>query len=160
MLLFLVYYCIARYFFFFFFFSSRRRHTRLQGDWSSDVCSSDLGTGLPPDDHPFQRRAAAAAPPTRGPRYAAGQGLGEAGGRPRRAAGGRRCRAARAPRDRGRRVRGAGHSLGGPPGAHSGADREVLRRRLWALLPLVRSRGGFRGRAAPDRRDRAPGGGL
>src|SRR5256885_16298713 len=30
-------------FVFFFFFSSRRRHTRLQGDWSSDVCSSDLG---------------------------------------------------------------------------------------------------------------------
>src|SRR5256885_8093224 len=27
----------------FFFFSSRRRHTILQGDWSSDVCSSDLG---------------------------------------------------------------------------------------------------------------------
>src|SRR6266850_4175392 len=31
---------------FFFFFSSRRRHTRLQGDWSSDVCSSDLDVGL------------------------------------------------------------------------------------------------------------------
>src|SRR5256885_3379268 len=29
-----------------FFFSSRRRHTRLQGDWSSDVCSSDLDAGL------------------------------------------------------------------------------------------------------------------
>src|SRR5256885_6603945 len=29
-----------------FFFSSRRRHTRLQGDWSSDVCSSDLGLEL------------------------------------------------------------------------------------------------------------------
>src|SRR5256885_6741981 len=28
-----------------FFFSSRRRHTRLQGDWSSDVCSSDLVHG-------------------------------------------------------------------------------------------------------------------
>src|SRR5256885_6142 len=28
-----------------FFFSSRRRHTRLQGDWSSDVCSSDLSQG-------------------------------------------------------------------------------------------------------------------
>src|SRR5208337_1042176 len=28
---------------FFFFFSSRRRHTRYIGDWSSDVCSSDLG---------------------------------------------------------------------------------------------------------------------
>src|SRR5437016_5667737 len=27
----------------FFFFSSRRRHTRLVSDWSSDVCSSDLG---------------------------------------------------------------------------------------------------------------------
>src|SRR2546426_9422125 len=31
---------------FFFFFSSRRRHTRLQGDWSSDVCSSDLAEYL------------------------------------------------------------------------------------------------------------------
>src|SRR6266571_1913137 len=29
----------------FFFFSSRRRHTRLTCDWSSDVCSSDLGEG-------------------------------------------------------------------------------------------------------------------
>src|SRR6266478_8500647 len=29
--------------FFFFFFSSRRRHTRFDCDWSSDVCSSDLG---------------------------------------------------------------------------------------------------------------------
>src|SRR5690348_18298238 len=27
----------------FFFFSSRRRHTRWTGEWSSDVCSSDLG---------------------------------------------------------------------------------------------------------------------
>src|SRR2546421_7607684 len=26
-----------------FFFSSRRRHTRSDRDWSSDVCSSDLG---------------------------------------------------------------------------------------------------------------------
>src|SRR5256885_5196335 len=29
-----------------FFFSSRRRHTILQGDWSSDVCSSDLSVLL------------------------------------------------------------------------------------------------------------------
>src|SRR5207248_7105661 len=29
----------------FFFFSSRRRHTRSYGDWSSDVCSSDLRRG-------------------------------------------------------------------------------------------------------------------
>src|SRR2546430_698506 len=26
-----------------YFFSSRRRHTRFDCDWSSDVCSSDLG---------------------------------------------------------------------------------------------------------------------
>src|SRR5436190_14878984 len=29
-----------------FFFSSRRRHTRSLCDWSSDVCSSDLGLRL------------------------------------------------------------------------------------------------------------------
>src|SRR5256885_708201 len=45
----------------FFFFSSRRRHTRLQGDWSSDVCSSDLPapSGKPmavPDLESFARR--------------------------------------------------------------------------------------------------------
>src|SRR2546427_3938080 len=28
----------------FFFFSSRRRHTIFDCDWSSDVCSSDLGS--------------------------------------------------------------------------------------------------------------------
>src|SRR5207248_8236479 len=33
------------FFFIFFFFSSRRRHTRSYGDWSSDVCSSDLTGG-------------------------------------------------------------------------------------------------------------------
>src|SRR5688572_31126834 len=29
-----------------FCFSSRRRHTRFDCDWSSDVCSSDLGDGM------------------------------------------------------------------------------------------------------------------
>src|SRR2546426_12358564 len=38
----------------FFFFSSRRRHTRLQGDWSSDVCSSDLAQL--PFQHPLGAR--------------------------------------------------------------------------------------------------------
>src|SRR5690348_17780504 len=33
----------------FFFFSSRRRHTRWTGDWSSDVCSSDLVLQEPKD---------------------------------------------------------------------------------------------------------------
>src|SRR6266566_5492907 len=35
---------------YFFFFSSRRRHTSLQGDWSSDVCSSDLADARRPED--------------------------------------------------------------------------------------------------------------
>src|SRR2546426_12759741 len=41
---------------FFFFFSSRRRHTRLQGDWSSDVCSSDLLIDVPDLVDPEPRR--------------------------------------------------------------------------------------------------------
>src|SRR5690349_22529663 len=36
-------YWFVALFVFFFFFSSRRRHTRSLRDWSSDVCSSDLG---------------------------------------------------------------------------------------------------------------------
>src|SRR5437762_4054329 len=44
-----------------FFFSSRRRHTRYIGDWSSDVCSSDLiGSGAGPRP-PGDRTAAAGA---------------------------------------------------------------------------------------------------
>src|SRR5205807_6545863 len=38
----------------YFFFSSRRRHTRLQGDWSSDVCSSDLDFGAAGCDFELQ----------------------------------------------------------------------------------------------------------
>src|SRR5256884_3775566 len=41
--MFVVYIYSVFCFFFFFFFSSRRRHTRCSRDWSSDVCSSDLG---------------------------------------------------------------------------------------------------------------------
>src|SRR5437762_8934268 len=46
------------YFFYFFFFSSRRRHTRYIGDWSSDVCSSDLSqtSQLPSDKNNFGPR--------------------------------------------------------------------------------------------------------
>src|SRR5690348_18404805 len=42
----------------FFFFSSRRRHTRWTGDWSSDVCSSDLSAHGP--DRASHEAAAAA----------------------------------------------------------------------------------------------------
>src|SRR6266480_6264135 len=53
-------------FFFFFCCSSRRRHTRLTCDWSSAVCSSDLGGG-------GARGARGAVPPRAG---APGGGVG------------------------------------------------------------------------------------
>src|SRR5829696_7525324 len=43
--------------YFFFFFSSRRRHTRLVSDWSSDVCSSDLGCSPWADENDAARIA-------------------------------------------------------------------------------------------------------
>src|SRR6266568_7527988 len=53
------------FFVFFFFFSSRRRHTRWNCDWSSDVCSSDLGTA----NHPAgDRKAGTPAGESRPPR--------------------------------------------------------------------------------------------
>src|SRR5256885_14422296 len=48
-----------------FFFSSRRRHTRLQGDWSSDVCSSDLCYPAGEDGEPRQSIQPAAPVPLR-----------------------------------------------------------------------------------------------
>src|SRR3989454_8089208 len=47
-----------------FYFSSRRRHTRLQGDWSSDVCSSDLA---PSRAHLWNREGARVKPQVRRP---------------------------------------------------------------------------------------------
>src|SRR5437764_4651979 len=43
-----------------FFFSSRRRHTRYIGDWSSDVCSSDLSPVVTVDDGREQAQEEAA----------------------------------------------------------------------------------------------------
>src|SRR5437879_7912896 len=57
------------FFFFFFFFSSRRRHTRYIGDWSSDVCSSDLaerGRGAGPAAGRASARLSAARSPALG----------------------------------------------------------------------------------------------
>src|ERR1022692_1360039 len=48
--------------FFFFFFSSRRRHTRLQGDWSSDVCSSDLIASVVGQLRQAQQRSPVSSP--------------------------------------------------------------------------------------------------
>src|SRR2546429_2028085 len=47
-----IFFFVSRYLFFFFFFSSRRRHTRCSRDWSSDVCSSDLGDRAGCQDQP------------------------------------------------------------------------------------------------------------
>src|SRR5437899_7003897 len=87
------------YFFFFFFFSSRRRHTRCLSDWSSDVCSSDLGPrraarrgrrsgGCRPSGR--ARRAAPDPGRARRPRPCGGS---RPPGRPSRARSGRRNRA-------------------------------------------------------------------
>src|SRR5437867_13329935 len=45
-----------------FFFSSRRRHTRSYGDWSSDVCSSDLVVQVLDRERDAVERAARLAP--------------------------------------------------------------------------------------------------
>src|SRR2546426_8991527 len=70
-------------FFFFFFFSSRRRHTRLQGDWSSDVCSSDLraprrGRAVPKGGRDARGHAAGGARP--GEHHPRDDGCGGEGG--------------------------------------------------------------------------------
>src|SRR3712207_8852730 len=66
--------------FYFFFFSSRRRHTRYWRDWSSDVCSSDLGS-----PRPRSARGEAAAGGGAGPAAATGRRPGR---RRRRTSGG------------------------------------------------------------------------
>src|SRR5437762_2721349 len=59
-LFFFFFFCSVFFCFFFFFFSSRRRHTRYIGDWSSDVCSSDLINKALKERCPDMDQAAAA----------------------------------------------------------------------------------------------------
>src|SRR5437763_8730889 len=64
----------------FFFFSSRRRHTRYIGDWSSDVCSSDLPGALHgPEggDTPNQGPPASWGPASSWPRASGGAARSE-----------------------------------------------------------------------------------
>src|SRR6266487_4266538 len=71
---------------FFFFFSSRRRHTRWTGDWSSDVCSSDLDAWPPWPSPPMAgpwRRAAGTASSNSGMLGARGEGPLSGSGRGR-----------------------------------------------------------------------------
>src|SRR5437763_4830675 len=51
-----------------FFFSSRRRHTRYIGDWSSDVCSSDLPRSGSAGRGPASRTATSGPPAPSPPR--------------------------------------------------------------------------------------------
>src|SRR5215210_5831790 len=110
--------------FVFFFFSSRRRHTRYIGDWSSDVCSSDL------------RRARQPRARVEGLRDGGdGGGLPLAPGRaPRRRAADPRARARarrarRGPPDRGDGARGAGDpARDGPPRRRADPRAHLARR--------------------------------
>src|SRR2546426_9379655 len=118
----------------FFFFSSRRRHTRLQGDWSSDVCSSDLvrpaladEPGCSPVARPGRRGR---APGRRAP--SAALAVARVAPRSRCAQERRESRK----EDGGRRTR----RLGTNGGAGVGARREL--RRVLLLAPLAVACGG------------------
>src|SRR5205807_6721679 len=79
---------------------SRRRHTRLQGDWSSDVCSSDLSQRTTASDHNRGFMALIIPPNSSSPPLDAKLGLNQTaksagkGIEPVRAAGGTPVRAA------------------------------------------------------------------
>src|SRR2546422_9897666 len=113
-----------------FFFSSRRRHTRCSRDWSSDVCSSDLGRTMWVGWLVYavlalgMARATTAAGawalflgmglvagPTQGPGRAVGARLRRAGGQRGRGVGGERGATGRAARGA-RAGRGAGRPAG------------------------------------------------
>src|SRR5437879_9037060 len=102
-----------------FFLSSRRRHTRYIGDWSSDVCSSDLDSPAP-DDLRSGTRARALAERLGGGGGDAAGGRGGGGDRPQ-----------------------AGHA----PVHRRGQGEGVVPRGRGLRLQLLR--GGGSGRAAP-----------
>src|SRR4051794_41728818 len=102
---------------FFFFFSSRRRHTRWTGDWSSDVCSSDL----PPQSRGRER---ATVEPRR---CRALDGLSDGVARPaRRDDGPASAPGARRGRSEERRVGEEGRFLGGQDDVKKKYRREMV----------------------------------
>src|SRR2546426_11250907 len=112
----------------FFFFSSRRRHTRLQGDWSSDVCSSDL-EHLAEEKHareagprsPFRRKSSCAVSSRASSHVASRNGSDQDGGG-----------ATPAPKSRSTRARS-----GRAPPALPPRPRGAPRLRVWAPPPLA-----------------------
>src|SRR5260221_9405846 len=96
--------------YFVFFFSSRRRHTRSLCDWSSDVCSSDLGCRADAGAPAWRRTAGVAGVAAggagadfRGPRHLAGDRAGADGGADVSAGGDRRAERHPGAAGRGRR---------------------------------------------------------
>src|SRR5437867_2869085 len=118
---------------FFFFFSSRRRHTRSYGDWSSDVCSSDLPLLRGPMDgsRRLWRRLGSAGRR----RHALHRRAAATSRRSKRARAGTRAARARAPR-----------------AAHVHLLWLVLRRHRRARVADRAALGGARDRARRDRR--------
>src|SRR5437867_9523146 len=93
-----------------FFFSSRRRHTRSYGDWSSDVCSSDLSRPTRARSRrrssstpaACSRRSSAASPasPSRSSRWrtsTSSRGRGDSRSRSEERRVGKECRSGRSP---------------------------------------------------------------
>src|SRR6266516_7745027 len=126
----------------FFFFSSRRRHTSSYGDWSSDVCSSDLG-------RPARPAALAGAEPRADRRDPSRAGRTR-DGKPRIAglAGASRHRPALPAWRRGRRAgarRGSDRPSGGQrqlraargPAGRGTAGVCAVRRGAWVALALL-----------------------
>src|SRR5207253_6472746 len=105
-----------------FFFSSRRRHTRWPRDWSSDVCSSDLGGG------PRLFRAAGSA--------------GTAPGQPRWASGRRGCPGARADRGAAAAAGGNLHRDAGRGEIGRASCRERVEGREWRRWGKEERQGG------------------
>src|SRR5437867_13362295 len=91
-----------------FFFSSRRRHTRSYGDWSSDVCSSDLIFNLPRSPQRkrlnMSRPTADRAQMTAGISWSARSEEGRVGKECRGGWGGGDCRKKREKRSKERRI--------------------------------------------------------
>src|SRR4051812_50144977 len=107
-------------FVFFFFFSSRRRHTRLTCDWSSDVCSSDLGSS------PSPRPSAGPAARRGANRVRAGSKIGRASCRERGeiSGGAGLLKKKKKRKGKGREVRKKGGDRRGKRGDSSACERE------------------------------------
>src|SRR5690606_16043271 len=124
--------CFSLFYAVFFFFSSRRRHTRFSRDWSSDVCSSDLG----------RRRTLAGGLSRAAAIFRGGEPAALSQGGLRAAPGGRQSRTGRTQRD----------GVAAQPGAAAGRELDGTRTPLpGGAVARRRALGRARGaRPAPE----------